>query len=459
MSTNISFKGGLPADCTCPICDQALREPIKLNCDHFYCKSCLTEDAQNCAICQTLIQHELCVYDKEKHKQIQNLPVVCSFEEIGCDWSGTLSELSSHLENCPKKSEKCSKCGREFEKSDFARHFEKCGKKDDENGTTSVCSFCLKRIRLSDFEKHLKTCQSVIISCPFQCGLVDKTRKEIEDHRPLCPNVDNVCPFIPFGCNFAGGRENIQKHLSDEPIRHLMLLCDEITDLKLTYEMMEKDLDTFNIRQTGIIENAETCHQMFGPQIIWRIDNIMQRTNEAKSGANSTIFSAPFMSHRFGYKMMACVCLFGDGIAAGKSLSLYVLILRGEFDATLQWPFNRSIKFTLLDQNPNIENRLNITYHVDPRKLRANETFLARPRGERNAAFGSQSFCSLSILNNYIKDDQIFVKVEIERCETILKQRDVDQQKTLEQIRASENQELPPNVRVVPVVQQQSAEV
>lgn len=43
-SQSVMFKGGLPADCTCPICEQALRDPIKLNCDHHYCRQCFENE-------------------------------------------------------------------------------------------------------------------------------------------------------------------------------------------------------------------------------------------------------------------------------------------------------------------------------------------------------------------------------------------------------------------------------
>ncbi|CAL2037637.1 unnamed protein product [Caenorhabditis brenneri] len=433
---SVMFKGGLPADCTCPICEQALREPIRLNCDHHYCRQCFekADRAPECAQCQTIIQPELCQHDRAKHKQILALPVVCTFESSGCDWSGQLGSLHDHLSECTfKSSSKCEKCGRQFAKADLDRHREKC------ELNRAVCSYCNKTIRDSDLERHLKTCPDVVISCPFQCGLSDRPRHEIEAHRPLCPNVDNVCPFVPYGCTFAGGKETIQQHISDEPVRHMMFICDEITDLKETYNVMDRDMASFNDRQTRILGAADTCTEMFGPQLIWRIDKLQQRTNEAKSGANTTIFSAPFMTHRFGYKMMACACLFGDGSSAGKSISLYVLLLKGEFDPTLEWPFNRTIKISLLDQQPRPEERVNISYVIDPRKLKANEKFLARPRGERNAAFGSQSFCSLAILQNYVKDDTIYVRIDVERCETLpvsLQTRDEkDRKKMMDQLR------------------------
>ncbi|CAO4371632.1 unnamed protein product [Caenorhabditis nigoni] len=442
---SIMFKGGLPADCTCPICEQALREPMLLNCEHHYCKQCFEKEdrAPECALCQTIIQPELCKHDRAKHKQILSLPVVCTFESSGCQWSGQLGTLHDHLAECTFKSaQKCEKCGRQFAKADLDRHREKC------ELNRAMCSYCNKTIRDSDLERHLKTCPEVIISCPFQCGLSDRPRHEIEAHRPQCPNVDNVCPFVPYGCTFAGGKESIQQHLSDEPVRHLMYLCDEITDLKGTYELMERDMVSFNDRQSRILSAADTCTEMFGPQLIWKIDKLQQRTNEAKSGADTTIFSNPFMSHRFGYKMMACACLFGDGTSAGKSISLYVLLLKGEFDPTLEWPFNRTIKISLLDQNPRPEDRVNITYVIDPRKLKANEKFLARPRGERNAAFGSQSFCSLAILQNYVKDDTIYVRIDVDRCETLpvsLKTRDEKERKQMmDSIRLKT-----PNVRAI----------
>uniref|UniRef100_A0A8R1IV48 MATH domain-containing protein n=1 Tax=Caenorhabditis japonica TaxID=281687 RepID=A0A8R1IV48_CAEJA len=117
-----------------------------------------------------------------------------------------------------------------------------------------------------------------------------------------------------------------------------------------TYQLMDHDMNEFNDRQVKILSAADTCTEMFGPQLVWRINNLQQQKNEAKCGANTTIFSVPFMSHRFGYKMMACACLFGDGSSAGKSLSVYVILLKGEFDATLEWPFNRIVKVSLLDQ-------------------------------------------------------------------------------------------------------------
>ncbi|CAI4230602.1 unnamed protein product [Auanema sp. JU1783] len=38
---SVIFQDGLPFECTCPVCQQALRSPIKASCGHYYCKDCL----------------------------------------------------------------------------------------------------------------------------------------------------------------------------------------------------------------------------------------------------------------------------------------------------------------------------------------------------------------------------------------------------------------------------------
>lgn len=53
--------------------------------------------------------------------------------------------------------------------------------------------------------------------------------------------------------------------------------------------------------------------------------------------------SEPFFSHPGGYKM--CLLIFPNGAGSVKSdhVSVYVSILRGEYDDDLQWPFNGKI--------------------------------------------------------------------------------------------------------------------
>ena len=97
-------------------------------------------------------------------------------------------------------------------------------------------------------------------------------------------------------------------------------------------------------------------------------------------------------------------------------MSVFVCICKGEFDSLLEWPFNHKISLTLLDQCENMESRQHVTYVVKPNPCKENKPFLGRPTGDRNASFGAQRFVELDVVNsnNYIMENCIFIKVEID---------------------------------------------
>ena len=109
-------------------------------------------------------------------------------------------------------------------------------------------------------------------------------------------------------------------------------------------------------------------------------------------------------------------------LAKGKYVSLFICICRGEYDALLPWPFSHRVTFTLLDQCEDIANRRPVIHSVKPNICKENKPFLGRPIAERNASFGAQKFIDLNTMTSleYIKDDTIFIKVEIDNEEMIL---------------------------------------
>jgi len=109
-------------------------------------------------------------------------------------------------------------------------------------------------------------------------------------------------------------------------------------------------------------------------------------------------------------------------LAKGKYVSLFICICKGEYDALLVWPFSHRVTFTLLDQCEDVDNRRHITYSVKPNICKENKPFLGRPITDRNASFGAQKFTDLDTMTTleYVKDDTIFIKVEIDSEEMII---------------------------------------
>ena len=95
---------------------------------------------------------------------------------------------------------------------------------------------------------------------------------------------------------------------------------------------------------------------------------------------------------------------------------MFICICRGDYDALLAWPFSHRVTFTLLDQCEDVNNRRHIKFTVQPNVCEKNQPFLGRPTSDRNASFGCPKFVHLDTIKtlDYIKDDTIFIKVEID---------------------------------------------
>lgn len=120
----------------------------------------------------------------------------------------------------------------------------------------------------------------------------------------------------------------------------------------------------------------------------------------------------PFYTSRCGYRLCARAYLNGDGSGKGTHLSLYFVVMRGEFDSLLQWPFRQRVTLMLLDQSGK-KNHIMETFKADP-----NSSSFKRPDGEMNIASGCPRFVAHSTLesakNTYIKDDTLFLKVAVD---------------------------------------------
>ena len=78
-------------------------------------------------------------------------------------------------------------------------------------------------------------------------------------------------------------------------------------------------------------------------RLMWKISEYKKRKADAVSNKVASIYSQPFYSSRFGYKMCARVYLNGDGMGKNTHLSLFFVVMRGEYDQLLTWPFKQKV--------------------------------------------------------------------------------------------------------------------
>ena len=138
---------------------------------------------------------------------------------------------------------------------------------------------------------------------------------------------------------------------------------------------------------------------------IWRIPEIERHRRNAIDDRVTSIYSPPFYTDRNGYKMCMRAYLNGDGMGYKTHLSLFFVLMKGEFDSLLNWPFEYKITFILLNQ----------AHGKDIEKIfkpSVESNSFQRPLSYMNVASGCPQFAKLTVLSDddYVTGDVMFIK-------------------------------------------------
>ena len=207
--------------------------------------------------------------------------------------------------------------------------------------------------------------------------------------------------------------DKLRRELKRDYLGEIELRDGKIRALEQQLSQMQKTLQTKNTEiedrdfRLSLIENSN-----YDGTMIWKIPQFSQRMTDAKTGKYTSIFSLPFYSSRYGYKMCLRLYIMGDGIGKGSHMSLFFVIMRGEFDNIISWPFTHRVTFRLVNQNTSSGRDVVDTFQPDPMS-----SSFKKPKSDMNIASGCPRFISHDNLKSggYIVDDTIFIKCVVDR--------------------------------------------
>ncbi len=187
--------------------------------------------------------------------------------------------------------------------------------------------------------------------------------------------------------------------------RNQVLLRQELNSTKVKLNNTEVKLN----------ENQKKLEKFEKP-FVWKINNFSNILKQAKAREKTFFTSDPFYLYSdilgsCGYKLKVRIDPNGGGSGENTHLSVYIYVMKGEYDAILPWPINKKVIFTLIDQQENPVERENVTSHF----LLDKRPQFARPVGEENEGMGFAEFISHDKLNSrrYIVDDTLFLEVKL----------------------------------------------
>ncbi|XP_020603685.1 TNF receptor-associated factor 3-like [Orbicella faveolata] len=178
--------------------------------------------------------------------------------------------------------------------------------------------------------------------------------------------------------------------------------------------MVKKDLeDKFESLNTYLSNRLLILelHTEVSHDFIWKITSFENKLRQGKNKEKRLIDSFPF--YAYGYKLMLRLYPDGDGAGENTHLSIFIAVMKGEYDAILPKGFTKRVKITLIDQQDNPNERQNVVmgFNADPPE----KSFERTAEGEIRLGWGFPQFVSHNDLRTrrFLVDDTLFIKVQV----------------------------------------------
>ena len=185
----------LPRGYYCPHCELLLRNAVQTTEGDRLCQACFKEIAglsnNRCPKCGLNVNPSECYPDMANRKEISKVKILCNNCEVGCEWTGIIKDLETHLEDCHFKQVKCDLCSKSVILEKLKHH-----KVNECEYRMSSCEYCEKKMIFKNIEEHEESCDKAPINCE-QCG-TSLTRLELEKHqRDECKYIQcQVCQIF-----------------------------------------------------------------------------------------------------------------------------------------------------------------------------------------------------------------------------------------------------------------------
>ncbi|XP_066552959.1 TNF receptor-associated factor 5 isoform X1 [Amia ocellicauda] len=245
-------------------------------------------------------------------------------------------------------------------------------------------------------------------------GVLSTVQKSLEEQKDRVSSIQIQLQQLSRAFNQDSSRSEVgQLKTSMDNLKQQVSVIESLQDrLTVLDDQYKRHSRLLNIHVDQLNLNDERFNQVeatsYNGKLIWKI-----RDYQKKKEAATSIYSTPFYTSRSGYRLCARAYLNGDGSGRGTHVSLYIVLMRGDFDSLLPWPFRQGVSLMILDQSGA---KIDIVDFFKP-DLASNS--FRRPVSEMNVASGFPCFVTHTDLENpkngvYVKDDTLFVKIKVD---------------------------------------------
>lgn len=370
------------------------------------------------------------------------------------------------LEGCPFTEVQCLHCSKSVQRSNIEVHQnDQCVKRP------VSCEYCndYDSTYKDVITNHWPKCVQYPVQCPNECGNETIKRQNINSHVINdCPLTIVDCDFKGFGCDVRVSRKDLPTHLTESQIAHISLQVDllvsqnqqmnlDLIDLKEENKRLQQetkqaaDLNNYDklklkdqdnqLKQEVAerkVENKKMKEEVMKELTALKEDNMQLKQQVErltkyvldyqtqtplcpidltmpsfeklkKSGAEW--HSPPFYTHPMGYTLRLMICAGGHRGGKGTHISVYVKLMRGEYDDLLGWPLRGKFAIQLSSQKG--EDKWHIeTIAFDDKTPDAVCSRVKSVKAQADDGYGLSKFASLAELKpTYLEDDCLKFRV------------------------------------------------
>ena len=191
-------------------------------------------------------------------------------------------------------------------------------------------------------------------------------------------------------------------------------LKKDVEDLKSKINSIERKNDEHSksVADMDLKIQLQENKTIYG-ELIWKIDKIDYRMRQARSGKTVALHSAPCYTKQYEYKYCSRLYLLGDGMGRSTHISMFVVVMKSEFDQLLTWPMRKRITFKLINLQNEADSVIE-SFISNPRS-----SSFQRPTNNMNVACGCPMFITIErfLSGGFIKDNCVYIKTTIQEVD------------------------------------------
>ena len=406
-----SFPEPVPNYLTCIMCYGLLKEPVATDCcEKMFCYEHISSTGIACPACR----HTPLAVTRNKgiDSIVKDVKVFCLHREEGCQWNGHLCFEPHHrngtcefevisctkgcgadlqrrllethlLDDCPWREVKCEFCEVIVTVAELESHQESCP--DYPVGCPHGCELTVPRKKV---EEHSTVCPDLLVPCPFAgAGCNQRVKnKDLDDHVQATV-VEHLSLISAQNISLRDDQETLQQEqrkLQGELLQvsaensslreELMILKRDYAAVKLEnwdnqYELrsmkekfgeLSRDLcnaTTKGKELGGTVAQLKQTTELFWRRYLGEVSRIssdelpmVYRYEHFQLDLDQDCgrYSPTFYTNNDGYNL--CLTIYPDGLKWRGWMSVTAIILPGDHDEELSWPFDGSLKVEILNQ-------------------------------------------------------------------------------------------------------------